>query len=170
MNIRKPDMSELDSILHIYAYAREQMKKNGNPSQWGNDKPEPKTIIQDIKRGNNYIVEAAGRICGVFALLFGEDPTYQMIEGKWLNDKPYGAVHRVASDGSVKGILKECLDFCEKQAGNIRIDTHADNTIMQHLLEKYGYTECGIIYAEDNTPRIAYQKCTAEEECTLGTG
>ena len=49
MNIRKPDMSDLDSILHIYAYARQQMKKNGNPTQWGNDKPDPETIIQDIK-------------------------------------------------------------------------------------------------------------------------
>lgn len=162
MNIRKPDMSELNTILRIYAYAREQMKKNGNPTQWGNDKPDPETIVQDIENGYNYIIEDAGKICGVFAFLFGEDPTYQIIEGKWLNNEPYGTIHRVASDGSVTGILKECLQFCEKQIENIRIDTHADNKIMQHLLEKNGYSTCGIIYAEDGTPRIAYQKCTAE--------
>lgn len=159
MNIRKPAISELDNILHIYAYAREQMKKNGNPSQWGDDKPDRETIIQDIKNGYSYAIENAGKICGVFALLSGRESTYRIIEGKWLNDEPYGTIHRVASDGSVKGILKECLDFCEKQVGNIRIDTHENNKTMQHLLEKYGYIKCGIIYVEDGSPRIAYQKC-----------
>ena len=162
MNIRKPVMSELDNILRIYACAREQMKKNGNPSQWGDDKPKLQTIIQDIKNEYSYIIENEGKICGVFALLFGEEPSYRIIEGKWANDKPYGTIHRVASDGSVKGILKECLDFCEKQAGYIRIDTHEDNKIMQHLLGKYGYIKCGIIHVEDGSPRIAYQKCTLD--------
>ena len=41
---------------------------------------------------------------------------------------------------------------------NIRIDTHEDNRIMQHLLDKYGFAKCGCIYVEDGTPRIAYQK------------
>jgi hypothetical protein len=29
---------------------------------------------------------------------------------------------------------------------------------MQHLLEKNDYTKCGIIYVDDGSPRIAYQK------------
>jgi RimJ/RimL family protein N-acetyltransferase len=44
------------------------------------------------------------------------------------------------------------------QIPNIRIDTHRDNAIMQHLLEKNGFVKCGIIYVEDGSPRIAYQK------------
>ena len=40
----------------------------------------------------------------------------------------------------------------------VRADTHADNKIMQHLLEENGFTKCGIIHVEDGTPRIAYQK------------
>lgn len=31
---------------------------------------------------------------------------------------------------------------------------------MQHLLEKYGFVRCGIIYLPDGAPRIAYQKMT----------
>lgn len=42
-------------------------------------------------------------------------------------------------------------------AQNIRIDTHADNKTMQHLIEADGFTRCGIIYIADGTPRIAYQ-------------
>ena len=29
---------------------------------------------------------------------------------------------------------------------------------MQHLLEKNGFTPCGIIYVANGTPRIAYQR------------
>lgn len=40
----------------------------------------------------------------------------------------------------------------------MRIDTHADNHIMQHVIEKAGFQRCGIIFTDDGTPRIAYQK------------
>ena len=33
-----------------------------------------------------------------------------------------------------------------------------DNKIMQHLLEKNGFTRCGIIHVADGSPRFAYQK------------
>lgn len=158
MNIRKSTVSDLENILRIYAHAREQMKTNGNPKQWGDNRPAPEVVVRDIENENSYVIEASGKICGVFALVTGDEPTYQIIEGKWLNDKPYGTVHRIASDNSVKGILEHSLAYCEKKIGNIRIDTHADNQIMQHLLAKYGYTKCGTIYVEDGTPRIAYQK------------
>ena len=46
-----------------------------------------------------------------------------------------------------------CTD-CE----SLRADTHADNKVMQHLLESEGFTRCGIIHVEDGTPRIAYQR------------
>lgn len=158
MNIRKSTASDLENILRIYAHAREQMKINGNPNQWGDDRPAPEVVARDIENGNSYVIEASKKVCGVFVLIAGDEPTYQNIEGKWLNDKPYGTVHRIASDNSVKGILENSLAYCEKKIGNIRIDTHADNQIMQHLLSKFGYTKCGIIFVEDGTPRTAYQK------------
>ena len=63
-------------------------------------------------------------------------------------------VHRVASGGLVRGILKACLDFCESLTPNIRIDTHKDNTIMRHLLEKEGFHECGVIHVEEARPGL----------------
>ncbi len=41
---------------------------------------------------------------------------------------------------------------------NFRIDTHNDNKIMQHVIEKNGFIRCGIIYVKDGSPRIAYEK------------
>ena len=40
----------------------------------------------------------------------------------------------------------------------------ADNQIMQHLLEKNGFTRCGIIHVADGTPRIAYQKLALTQQ------
>jgi RimJ/RimL family protein N-acetyltransferase len=56
-----------------------------------------------------------------------------------------------------------CLQYCEQRISNIRVDTHKDNLIMQHLLAKSGYEKCGIIFVEDGSPRIAYQKCTSKK-------
>ena len=51
-------------------------------------------------------------------------------------------------------MVEWCLEHCE----SLRADTHADNKVMQHLLESEGFTRCGIIQVEDGTPRIAYQR------------
>ena len=158
MSIRKTEHKDLDTVFAIYAHAREQMKKNGNPTQWGDTHPARALIEEDVERGTSYVIEENGEIVGVFAFIPGEDPTYRYIEGEWLNNAPYGTVHRIASAGKRKGIFETCLAFCEAQAENVRVDTHADNAIMQHLLEKFGYRRCGVIYVRDGSPRVAYQK------------
>ena len=159
MNIRASRPEDLPEIERVYAAAREFMKKTGNPRQWGDKSPEKALILSDFENSTGYVVENEGKIAGVFAFIPGIDPTYGYIEGgAWLNDGPYGTIHRIASDGSVHGILEEALSFCEKRAENIRIDTHEDNKVMQHLLSKHGFTRCGIIYLLNGEPRIAYQK------------
>lgn len=47
---------------------------------------------------------------------------------------------------------------------NLRIDTHEENKVMRHLIEKSGFAECGIIRVEDGSPRIAYQYVGGREE------
>ena len=88
------------------------------------------------------------------------EPTYRHIEdGTWLDDSPYGVVHRLASDGSVKGVGAFCIDWAFRQCGHLRIDTHGDNIVMQNLLAKLGFARRGTIYVEeDEFPRIAYEK------------
>ncbi len=139
------------------------MRQSGNPDQWGTEHP-PRTLIEeDIRVGRSYVVvsleDGQEKVRGVFVLILGEDPTYRVIEdGQWLNDAPYGTIHRIAGDGSAKGVLEAALAYAAGRVLNLRIDTHHDNRIMQHLLDKYGFTRCGIIYVADGTPRIAYQK------------
>ena len=51
------------------------------------------------------------------------------------------------------------------KCGNLRIDTHGDNIVMQNLLKKLGFNHCGTIYVEeDNYPRLAFEKFRVIEE------
>lgn len=160
MTIRHTTPADYGRIQEIYAYAREQMRQAGNPSQWGHNRPSGETLLQDIQNGQSHVLEEKGQICGVFTFIIGEDPTYRIIEqGQWLNAAPYGTIHRIAANGAGKGIFRECLAYCLARIPNIRIDTHRDNAAMRHLLEKHGFRKCGVIYVEDGSPRIAYQKC-----------
>ena len=159
MKIRQAQARDLDSILKVYEIAREYMRQNGNPDQWGYDKPPKELLKEDIIKEQLFVGTDEGRICFVFAFILGDDPTYSYIEdGEWLSDKPYGTIHRIASDGTVSGVVKSAVDFAKEYIPNIRIDTHENNKTMQYVVEKLGFSRCGIIYIEDGTPRIAYQK------------
>lgn len=157
--VRRALEDDLDAIFDTYSYAREQMKLNGNPNQWGDNRPEIKTIVRDFDDNKLYVLTEEESIVGVFSLRKGPDPTYEIIEdGNWLNDDEYVVVHRLASNGKATGIMKAVFAYCEKKYKNVRVDTHEDNKIMLHLLQKRGYTRCGIIYTDNGTKRIAFQK------------
>lgn len=155
--IRQAQWADFDRILDIYAIARDFMAQTGNPTQWGNHYPPLSMLEADIPAGNLYVVEDQG-IHGVFAYFSEPDPTYAYIEdGAWLSDGPYGTIHRVASDGS-GGVFSAVLRFAMEQNSHVRIDTHGDNKVMQHVLTKHGFTRTGIIYLEDGDPRIAFER------------
>lgn len=161
MEIRKATIEDLDRVLEIYAYARDFMASTGNATQWGNGYPEESLLRSDIEKEQLYVFEEKGEIYGAFVFVIGDDPTYERIEdGTWLDDSPYGTIHRIAGDGRRGKLLQLCVKFCKEQIGTIRIDTHHDNKIMQHLVEKNGFQRCGIIYSVDGSPRIAYQSRT----------
>ena len=110
-------------------------------------------------RDRLYVCEEQETLAGVFMFCTEPDATYQKIyEGKWIQEGAYGTMHRMASSGQIKGVASFCLDWCFKQCGNVRGDTHEDNYVMQRVFEKNGFQRCGIIHVEDGTPRIAYQR------------
>lgn len=158
LQIRKAQPEDLDSILEVYAAARRFMRSHDNPTQWKGGYPYRDILEEDITIGQLYAVTREDEICGVFAFIPGIDPTYGYIEGAWHYDAPYAAIHRVASNGTAKGILSACVAFCAEKCPHLRIDTHEDNYVMQRALEKLGFVRCGIIYLETGDPRIAFDK------------
>lgn len=154
--VRPAQAADLPRILEIYEIAKKFMRANGNPTQWANGYPFPDMLEEDIEAGNLYVVTNGTSIHGVFAFILGADPTYTVIEGgSWRSDAPYGTIHRIAGDGT-GGIFPAALRHCRSRAAHLRVDTHADNKPMQHLVTKHGFSRRGIIYVEDGTPRIAF--------------
>ena len=163
MEIRHAVEADFASIMDIYRRARAFMAEHGNPNQWGPTNWPPEALIhRDIATGCSYVCTEGGRIVGTFFYTSGRDiePTYAVIEdGAWLDNGPYGVVHRIAADGSTKGVGAFCIRWALEQCGHLRIDTHGDNKVMQNLLSKLGFTHCGTIYVEeDNFPRMAYER------------
>lgn len=155
--IRLTTLKDIPAVLAIYDHARLIMRRNGNFSQWINGYPNINKVKEDVALKQSYVIENGSEILGVFTFFIGIEPTYNYIEGKWLNEELYGVIHRIGSFEKEKGLLQKCLDYCLQHVDNIRIDTHQDNAIMKHLLTKYGFFECGVIYLRDGTPRLAYQ-------------
>lgn len=154
--IRKARETDLGSVSELYMKARKFMADHDNPTQWGTAYPTEQMLREDIARETLYVIQDESGIHGVFYFCVEEDPTYAVIQsGAWNSDKPYGVIHRIAGDGS-GGILRTAVMFAQQQIEYIRIDTHEDNYVMQSALKKLGFSQCGIIYVEDGTPRIAY--------------
>ena len=174
MIIRDAELAELDEIMKIFDIARQYMREKGNMNQWINGYPSRELITEDIEAGHLFVCLDTsdgdcvdgndgndgndGKIHGVFAFILGKDPTYDLIEGgKWLNNEPYGTIHRMASDGAISGLLEKTMPFCLGLTDNVRIDTHADNKPMLDAVRRYGFRHCGVIYVADGSPREAFQ-------------
>ena len=160
--IRKSTMSDVPTLLLLADEARQTMRKSGNTNQWINGYPDEYAFANDISHGHSYVVEDKDTKLpyGTFAFIPSPEPTYATIyQGEWLDtDNPYFVIHRIASSFGSRGVLSAILEYCFTQTNNIRIDTHRDNCIMRHLLEKYGFTYCGIIYLANGDERLAFQK------------
>lgn len=156
--IRKAIKSELPEIMELYRAAQQFMAENGNPTQWGTFHPTLPMLEEDIALGRLFAVDRDGGLAGVFMFEIGDDPSYAVIEqGAWLDDSPYGVIHRIASKIGEKGVVREAMDFALQKIDHLRIDTHENNKIMKHVLEKNGFQACGLIYVYDGTPRVAYE-------------
>ncbi|MBI0143444.1 N-acetyltransferase [Bifidobacterium sp. W8116] len=185
--IRHATMDDFEAIMPIYAYARKRMAETGNPRQWGDKYPLPERIREDIAGGHTMLLvdDAAGmdqipedpvypepeldehkgsheRIIGVFALFHDPEPDYKVIDGSWLDDRPYTTIHRVAASGLGRHAAGDLLDWSMRRYENIRADTGLKNYAMQHILETHGFTRCGNIIMPENKEienvRVAYQR------------
>ena len=160
MTIRKTKVSEFEDVCGIYAEARGFMRSSGNPDQWKDVHPAKEVIMHDIETGTSYVcVRDDDVIAAVFYYSTEIEPTYEKIDGSWLNDEPYGVVHRIASSRNAKGAGAYSLNWSFEQCRNLRIDTHHDNVPMRKLLGKLGFSYCGIIWIENGEERLAFHKC-----------
>lgn len=163
--IRQARPGDMGVLMRIFDSARSFMRRSGNMHQWEGGYPSESLMRSEIAAGHCLVcVTQDGEAVGTFCFIMGEDPTYRIIEqGAWLHPGPYGTIHKLASSGKTGGVAAACFDWCWERIHNLRADTHADNAVMQRLLKEAGFVRCGIIYTDDGSPRIAYQKYAVEQ-------
>ena len=165
MEIIKATYDDLPRLMEIFSSARAIMRNSGNPHQWNDKYPSEDIILKDIAEGVCHLLHDS--CCGTIATMAfipGPDPTYAHIykdismneEIRWPDEKPYHVIHRIAVDEPGHDAARRLLDWGFAQTRCIRIDTHRDNVIMHHILQKYGFIRCGIIHLANGDPRDAY--------------
>lgn len=165
MRFEKASELDIDKIMSIIETAQRHFKKEGI-DQWQNNYPNPQVIRNDIENAYSYVLKEDGIIVGTVALIFDGEKTYEKIyEGQWLSRGKYAVIHRIAIDWNKRGtglssIFLEEIEKLTKSKGvySIKVDTHRENIAMTKLLLKNGYKRCGIIYLEDKSERIAFEK------------
>ena len=158
--IRKATRDDIPALMQLFESAKAIMRASGNLHQWGVGYPSVDVVRRDIEQGVCYVATDGvdGEIEATMAFIQGPDPTYSYIEGgAWLNDEPYHVIHRIAVAKPGKGYAHHLLDWAFLHTDTVRIDTHRDNVIMHHILRKYGFEYCGIIYLANCDARDAYQ-------------
>ena len=162
MILRETKVNEIEDVMKIIDGAKLYFKVVGI-NQWQDGYPNSDTICDDINNHEAYVLEDDGKIIGTCMITINGEKTYNVIDGKWLDNQPYICVHRIAVDRSVKGkgLAKIILDQAialHPQFHSVRMDTHYDNMSMQRFLDKYGFTYCGEITLENGDPRRGYEK------------
>jgi GNAT superfamily N-acetyltransferase len=163
--VRPGTQKDIDAILSIIQSAREFLAQQGI-DQWQGTYPDRAAVQKDIDDETNRVLIVDGKVAGTGSLIDGPDPFYKRIDGDgWIGDRKYMMIHRFALDGNVRGqqLSKFFMSNLTTEAyslgyRDLRIDTHAQNQIMQHVIKAAGYQFRGIVYLDEPVPeRNAYQ-------------
>jgi hypothetical protein len=145
MKLRKADFSDTTIIWEILQQAIEQRRQDGS-EQWQNGYPNLQTVHDDITNGYGYVLSDNESVIAYAAIIFGIEPAYNDIKGRWLTNGEYAVVHRVATANAVKGkgVATEFFRLIEGLAiqhkvFSIKVDTNFDNIPMLKILQRLNY-------------------------------
>lgn len=169
IQIRKALLSDLPGILPVIEEAQSFLKEN-NVDQWQDGFPNSATLTRDITNLFSFVIEAGGEIAGFLVIsLEPEIPYHHPVEGSLKLEGKYATIHRTAFSNRFRGLglSKKMFDFAfdfarQNGCSVIRIDTHKDNKVMQHILAREGFDYCCLVQLppEDNLRmrRIVFEK------------
>lgn len=162
---RKTEIKDSDNVMKIIKQAQDYFKKN-HINQWQNNYPNSQSLKDDMANGYSYVLLKGEHIVATVAISFDGEETYRCIyDGNWLSEGKYAVIHRLAVDNAYKGsgvsleIINHVEKMClEKSINSMKIDTHEQNLPMQRFLQRNGFQYCGMIYLEDKSERMAFEK------------
>ena len=150
--------------MEIIADGRQFQQEQGFV-QWTEAYPALPDIAEDIETHRAYLLREDGEVLGYLCLDFDGEPAYDAITGgSWLYDEPYAVLRRLALNarGRGRGLTRVLFDLAAERSRErgityLRLNTGLQNSRMQHILEKNGFTRRGIIVFK-GSQKYAYDK------------
>jgi GNAT superfamily N-acetyltransferase len=161
--IRRALIDDIDTILSIVHSAQLSLRELGI-DQWQDGYPSREVIEEDIRAGVGYVeCDSCDTAIGYAAIvLTGERAYLQIADDAWHTAGRYVVVHRLCVAANVRrcGVAIELMRYAAalaRQNGifTFRIDTHEGNSRMRQMMQRLGFSYCGIIYY-DSGKREAY--------------
>ena len=164
---RPAEERDLDDMEVILTQAKALLVPIG---QWNESYPAREDFLDDMARGECYVLTCAGAVGGFFTLATRPEAGYAAItDGKWSADEPYAVIHRcaVAEQWRGSGLADHMIGECERLAlslglGWLRVDTHKKNKAMQGLIRRHGFQYRGNVLVDapegSDCRRVAYEK------------
>ena len=162
---RLATLEDIDEVMAIIEDGRAFLKPQ-NSGQWQDGYPDRNSLLNDINNQNLYVLlTEENKIASVAAFTYYEPDYDHLYEGKWISDYPYMVMHRISVKNEYRGegygfdlfLLFEKVAN-EKGYKSLRIDTHENNKIMLHLIDKLGFVYCGKAILTPNKDRMVFEK------------
>ncbi|MFB9770367.1 GNAT family N-acetyltransferase [Lactiplantibacillus modestisalitolerans] len=166
--VRQATSADLPAIMAIIDQAKQALAAEKIP-QWQGAYPQASDLQADIDAHEAWLLIVDQKIAGTATLKTVPDPNYaQIYQGSWVPTPAsgYTSIHRIAIAGGYHGahlgdhFFSQLFTLSYQQGfREVRIDTHASNQRMQHIITKAGFDYRGIVYMANDPAdqRLAYQ-------------
>ena len=170
-DMRPATVDDIPAIVATLEAGRSLLAADGI-DQWQNGTgPDVDLVTEDVERGWGRVFLVDGQVAATAALIDEPEPNYaHMLEGAWQvrgdAAAPYATIHRVAVAPAFRGMhvaqrfyARLIEEARARGFAEIRVDTHADNVRMQHVIASAGFTRaCTVLIGNNPTDlRGAYQ-------------
>lgn len=176
-DMRPATVDDVPAIVATLEAGRSLLAADGI-DQWQNGAgPDVDLVTSDVARGWGRVFLIGGQVAATAALIDEPETAYdRVVEGAWQTrgdaatpagvTSPYATIHRVAVAPAFRGMhvaqrfyARLIEEARARGFAEIRVDTHADNVRMQHVIASAGFTRACTVLIGNNPKdlRWAYQ-------------
>lgn len=167
--MRKAVIADIKNVMEIIKETIVEMHSYGN-YQWDENYPQEKDFLNDIQKGDLFVIEREGKLVGFVCINKVEPVEYNGLN--WSLNDDVMVVHRMAVNPAYRknGIGTELMKFADELAlkNNIRYlktDTYSLNSKMNRLFEKCGHKLVGeMSFLGKEKPFYCYEKVLNESK------
>lgn len=176
-DMRPATVDDVPAILATLEAGRALLAADGIDQWQDGAGPDVDLVTSDVACGWGRVFLIGGQVAATAALIDEPEPAYdQVVEGAWQTSGdaatpagatcPYATIHRVAVAPAFRGMhvaqrfyARLIEEARARGFAEIRVDTHADNVRMQHVIASAGFTRAGTVCISDDPKdlRWAYQ-------------